>query len=311
MFLGRNKSKTIGSGLHPNLFILGVAKSATTTLADALRQHPEIFITAQKEPTFFSSDEEFSKGIGWYTSNYFKKSYGYKFRGEASPSYLYFGEKVAKRIKENIPDPTIRFIVIFRNPIDRAYSHYWHNVLRGLKETLSFMDALSAEESRLEQNMIEYQNKGRIRYAYYSAGLYANQLEIFWKYFPKESFILLLQEDLYKDNFSKTISAIQAKLELDIVPAEYQHSNYSYRIINRSLDHAIRKKTFIKELIKRWIPPDRRFRMKSSLLKLTARDESYPPMDPDIRKMLIDRYIDSIVEFEKIIGRDLSNWYKQ
>lgn len=296
------------SNAKPNFFILGVAKSGTTTLADSLRQHPDIFIPAVKEPTFFSSDINYSNGINWYIDNYFSNSVKYHYRGDASPSYIFFAEKVARRIQTDLSAETIKFIVIFRNPVDRAYSHYWHNVNRGLQENLTFEEALQAEEGRLKSQSSELNDLGRIRYAYFNAGLYTNQLREFWKRFPRENFLLLLSEDLHQQNFVQTMDSVQTFLQLPRIRIEYGHSNASYRPTSRAFEKTIRRQSIIKSILKLIIPAKTRVHLKSSLLKMNASPVAYPPMNPATREGLVKKYTPQIQELETIINRDLSTW---
>jgi hypothetical protein len=295
----------------PNLFILGAAKSGTTTLADILRQYPYLFIPLIKEPTFFSSDVNYSNGLDWYINNFYTTTGSHLYRCDASPSYLYFGEKVVERILKDLPDQNIKFIVIFRNPVDRAYSHYWHNVNRGLRENLTFEEALEIEAQRLKTQDKELNDLGRIRYAYFNAGLYAKQLNIFLTSFPQENFLLLLQDDLNTTRFHTTVGLIQDFLQIPSVDIKYLHSNYSYKPVRRSFDKMVRKRSPIKDVLKRIIPADKRTVIKNSLLKVNIAADKYPPMDPVTRKLLAETFTPSILEFQTIIKRGLSAWLNE
>jgi hypothetical protein len=131
----------------PNTFIAGVQKCGTTALHHILTQHPDIFIPrAPQEIHFFDVDENFRKGIEWYES-LFREWNGQRIIAQTSPLYL-FEPVVPSRIHAAIPDA--RFIVILRNPVDRAYSHYWHEVKHGA-EALSFEAALDKESERIRE----------------------------------------------------------------------------------------------------------------------------------------------------------------
>jgi hypothetical protein len=292
----------------PNLFILGVAKSGTTTLADALRQHPEVFITPTKEPTFFSSDINYARGMDWYLRTFFPAADNFRYRGEASPSYIYFADKAARRMRADLGAQDLRFMVILRNPVDRAYSHYWHNVHRWRQENLSFEQALQAEETRLRQGDKELNDLGRIRYAYFAAGLYARQLQAFWKYFPREDCLLLLYEDLHPDSYPLAMQRVQEFLGLRPIPVKYVHSNPSYRARSRRFDRIVRGPSMAKNLVKRTLSVLERGRIKTALLRWNAEKTQYPPMAVSTRQRLQERYDPAITEFESIIGRDLSAW---
>ena len=111
--------------LLPNFLIIGAAKSGTTALYDLLKQHPQVYLPFDKEPLFFSRDDYFAQGAEWYAERYFKEGESFRARGEATPHYLYWAEKVAPRIARTFGGRPPKFIAIFRDPVQRAYSWYW------------------------------------------------------------------------------------------------------------------------------------------------------------------------------------------
>lgn len=294
----------------PNLFILGVAKSGTTTLADALRQCPQIYVPSIKEPTYFSSDINYMNGMDWYIRNFYQNPAPFLYRCDASPSYFYFHQKVSKRIRSDLGNQKNKFILIFRNPVDRAYSHYWHNVYRGLREDLSFENALLAEEERLQTQQKELNDLGRIRYAYFRAGLYAEQLRTFWTTFPREDFMLFFQEDLRPERFAATLYQVQDFLQIPRLGVEYQHSNPAYKLVSRRFSRMIQRPSLVKSILKPIFSQQKRTQIKSSLLRLNINSAAYQPMKPETRRMLLEQYAAPIREFEELIGRDLSSWLK-
>jgi nitrogen fixation protein len=117
-------------GLLPNFIVIGAMKAGTTSLFRWLQSQPEVFTSPIKEPNFFSSERVWLKGIHWYES-LFQGSCEWQLRGEASVSYTAprLSECVSDRIASLIPD--CRLIYVVRHPIDRARSHYRHQVQRG------------------------------------------------------------------------------------------------------------------------------------------------------------------------------------
>jgi hypothetical protein len=129
----------------PNFVIIGAPRSGTTSLAHSLSQHPEVFVTMQvKELHFF--DTNFDRGLDWYRQQFSgADAAAAKAAGEATPTYMY-DETAMSRMAETVPDA--RLIAILRNPVDRAYSHYWMN--RSLdREDLLFPVAIETEAERL------------------------------------------------------------------------------------------------------------------------------------------------------------------
>ena len=120
-----------------DFFIVGAPKSGTTSLYHYLNEHFDVEMSSQKEPDFFSDESLQKQGmyygrnrvdtIGKYNALFEKEDV--ILRGEASVSYLYY-EDVPKKIKEYNHDGKI--IIILRNPIDRAFSHYLMDYRLGL-----------------------------------------------------------------------------------------------------------------------------------------------------------------------------------
>lgn len=109
----------------PHFVIVGAMKSATSTLQEQLAVQPGIFMSDPKEPNFFSNDEQFSRGLGWY-SGLFARAKTADLAGEASTHYtkLPTYPRTVSRLKQHLPGA--RFVYVMRHPIDRLISHYVH-----------------------------------------------------------------------------------------------------------------------------------------------------------------------------------------
>ena len=156
----------------PNFMCLGAAKSGTTTLFDVLRQHPDVYIPAFKEPHFFDIPENYNNGIEWYEKNYFSKA-DKRIIADFTPSY-FFEKETPKRIFKGIGSE-IKFVVLLRNPVDRAYSHYLHSV-RDDYENLSFKESLKQENARLDRHEKNGDYLSYLRNSYFHQGLYGDML---------------------------------------------------------------------------------------------------------------------------------------
>jgi len=172
----------------PNFLCIGVQRSATTWLFNCLREHPEVFVPEVKDVEFFPKDYE--KGLSYYTS-FFSEATGYKAVGEISPDCL-ANENCAERIARHLPDA--KLIVILRNPIDRAYSAYLKFIRP--QTGLSFESAIDRH-----YGLLEY-------------GLYHEQLMRFFKFFRREQFLILLYEDLSRNN-EGALKIVFSYLEVD------------------------------------------------------------------------------------------------
>jgi len=112
----------------PNFLVIGVEKGGTTWLHAQLKKHPEIFLPQSKEIHFFNKynsnlikHDYFQLGINWY-ADFFKQYKGQKVIGEVTPMYICDPE-APLRIQQTLPN--VKLIAILRDPVRRAYSHYW------------------------------------------------------------------------------------------------------------------------------------------------------------------------------------------
>lgn len=179
----------------PDFLVLGAQKAGTTALYAYLRWHPAITGPSWKEVSFF--DRHWWRGESWYRGQFPLRS-GRRLVGEASPSYL-FHPLAPERVRALVPDA--RLVAVLRNPVDRAYSHYQHEVSLG-REPLSFEAALDAEEERTRGEVERLVADPRAfspawwSHTYVARGLYAEQLERWLAVVPPEQLLTLRSEDL-------------------------------------------------------------------------------------------------------------------
>jgi Sulfotransferase domain len=199
---------TARSRVLPDFLIIGTQRGGTTSLYKYLVQHPSLAHALTKELRFF--DLNYGKGIDWYRSRFptrrhrdagTRRGEGRLVVGEASPDYL-FHPFAAERVARTLPD--VRLIVLLRNPVDRAWSHYWHQFKRG-HETLPFPEALEAEPVRLQgeldriladPNHVSYE---RHHHSYAARGVYDEQLRPWLDRFPREHLLVERSEDFFED----------------------------------------------------------------------------------------------------------------
>jgi hypothetical protein len=190
----------------PDFFILGAAKSGTTSLHAWLAQHTEIAMSEPKEPFFFEA--EYESGVAYYWRRYFSHWNGERLLGDARHRNLYL-PYVPKRISENAPNA--RFVAILRNPVRRAMSHWWHWFARG-REHLYFEAALEQDMVRIAAGdeistpaqiawyatQLGADGKGPHR-TYLDTGYYAIQLQRYFEFFPRDRFKIMILEEVVKN----------------------------------------------------------------------------------------------------------------
>jgi hypothetical protein len=286
---------------RPNFFVLGAPKCGTTTLQELLTAHPHIFMTKEKEPRFFNTDTYYNRGLDRYLRDHFRGAAGFNARGEATPFYLASGRKVRDRIRRDL-GKDLRFLVILRDPVKRAWSHYLHRCRAGV-ETETFERALELEPTRLSAGKPPWT-------AYFRDGLYARQLRVWFEVFPREHFLVLLTQDLAE---RPNAVARQAFAFLDVDP-DVEFSPPSRTNVQGASRHprlaaALNRPGVMMATLKHLVPYSSRQRMRNLINRWNRRpfDEA-PTLDPAIGRVLRRRYSDDVLAVEEIIGRDLGTW---
>lgn len=179
----------------PDYLLIGAQKAGTMFVQAMLMQHPAI-VAGQRELHFF--DRSYDRGTAWYSSQFptiegrerMVRQQGEFATGERTPSYL-FDPLVPKRVAALLPE--IRLLVMLRDPVARALSHYQHNRRRG-SEHLSFEDAVACELDQREGRGLRHPHR-----SYLARGLYAAQLERWFAHFDRQQLHLTVSERLFAD----------------------------------------------------------------------------------------------------------------
>ncbi|WP_170861295.1 sulfotransferase [Geitlerinema sp. PCC 9228] len=221
--------------------IIGTQKGGTSILSVYMRRHPTIVPAVQKELHFFDRPK-YRKGKYFYFSEFplpkLDKLGSKQITGEATPDYLFHPHAPA-RIKELFPDT--KFIVLLRNPSDRAYAHYNHEVRNKREPLPSFEEAVNAEPERLRgelEKMLSdptYESEVRDRKSYLERGKYQEQLQRWFDLFPREQFLIFKSEDFFVDPQS-VLKEIWQFLDLpEWYPEQYSKYKQSYSSIDPQL----------------------------------------------------------------------------
>ncbi len=220
--------------LKPSYIIIGVQKGGTTSLFDYLSQHKQVKNPKVKEIYFFGSS--FIHSLKWYFSHFpFGKN---KITGEATPDYL--GDELAP-FRLHMHLPKAKLIVLLREPASRAFSHYKMEVNRG-REGLDFDKAFFAEDARLEHlEKLVYHKPEEYRFAnsrltYKRHGLYYEQLQRWFSYFPKEQFLIIDSEEFFNET-EKSFRKVEKFIGLDTDnTVTFDISNKGNYTVNHSQD---------------------------------------------------------------------------
>src|SRR5690606_28580313 len=282
----------------PDFFIVGAAKAGTTSLFDYLTQHPAIFVPHMKEPHYFSdfehryapklaNDEEYLRLFAACRDD--------QLAGDLSTSYLY-SVNAPRRIRQLQPNG--RIVMVLRNPMERAYSFYWYK-RNQVGEPLGFEEALEAEPERIAAGE-------NFRFHYVESGRYCPQVERYLEVFGEEAVRIYLFEDLVRDatGLCRDILAfLGLSTDLELVTRDVFNRSGEFR--SNALGHLLNARFPGKELIRRLAPGKAR-RLRANLMKLNIRRP--PPMRPETREMLVERFRDDVERLSVLLQRDLSSW---
>lgn len=201
----------------------GVQKAGTTALSRYLARHPALSLPRGKEAHVFDSpdfdDAWTPKQIDGCYAPLFDAAPAGALHGDATPFYL-FEPKIVVRIARY--NPAMRWIVLLRDPIDRALSHYHMERARG-NEPLPLWLALLMEPWRLHGHKHDFARGSALRrYSYRARGDYARQLEILHAHFPREQVLLLRSEALMREPHA-AVASICDFLGVARLPADTQY----------------------------------------------------------------------------------------
>ena len=292
----------------PNFLCIGSPKSATTSLFEILKQHPEIGLSSFKEPHFFDTDANWNNGRDWYEKSYFSDLEFKKSIGEFTPSYL--ASKIcASRIKETLVSG-VKFIVLLRNPIDRAYSHYLHTK-RDEYENLSFLDALEKEDLRLKEYIDNKDDISFTRFCYKYSGMYALHLKNYLSKFDEKQFCIILFDD-FVNKREEVINRILIFLNVDLnVSLNIEIKiNPASKARSIQLKKFMAQKSFFRTLLKFMIPSlEFRQRIRNKIHGKNNRVSSKNSLTQTERDFCYHYYFkDDINELEKMLNINLKKW---
>ena len=184
--------------MGPDFVIVGTQRGGTTSLHTYLGGHSRVSTAATKELHFIT--DRYGRGLDWYLGQFPPSLPAGTLTGEATP-YALFHPLAPRRLRETAPEA--KLIVLLRNPVDRAYSHYRLERARGV-EHLEFSAALDAEPQRLMDEEARlwrdptYASEAHKHFSYAARGDYAPQLARWFAHFPREQILVLRSEDLYQ-----------------------------------------------------------------------------------------------------------------
>lgn len=282
----------------PTFFIIGAPKAGTTSLHYYLDQHPQIQMSSNKEPHFFSGPED---GIPYAmgrveSQDKYEKLFdaAVAVRGEASPTYSCHPRRrgVPERIKALVPDA--RFIYMVRDPVARTVSHYQHRV------------ALEGERRSLEEALGDLSDP----YSPYTCpSRYAEQLDLYLEHYPRERILVVDQDELLKER-KATLGRIFAFLGVD---AGFDSARFEDELLKSSERHTYpawfaRLVELVIVPLTQWIPAGVRRRLRRGGERVLLRPLPSPTLEEGLRERLRALYVEDVARLRDLTGKEFPTW---
>ena len=312
----------------PNFFIVGTGKAGTTSLHDYLGQHPQIYMSPVKEPGYFASEIRAAnlskalqrhvqkqtrglakllndglpvKPLGWLAfewEDYLRLFQGVRGEiaiGDATPSYLW-SVTAAENIRQRVPEA--RVVMILRDPAERAFSHYLHQLSVGVTRA-TFREHIEACVRGGKQTI-------DATYPFLEVGLYYEQVKRYLERFPRDRIRIYWYEQDWRQPW-RLMADLFAFLGVD--------PKFQPDISRRSLERRAPRWPALSYFLKRynvWYPlralvPSG---FTGSLRKVVFRRAKSLVLDPRDRRYLVDYYREDILQLERLLDRDLSGWLR-
>lgn len=283
----------------PNMLIAGAPRCGTTSIYRGLAIHPDIFFPEKKELWFFYNQKEWQKGIEWYADQ-FKGHVNEKIIAEATPLY-FCCQKSIKRISRVLPG--VKILLVLRNPVDRAVSHYWFNVKKS-NESLSIDEALERDLSESREWKLP---KGALNYV--GIGMYDVHIQNILRYFKRNQVHTVIFEEML-NNQEKTFVEIY-----DFLGVQWKSVNSLKKENGGEWFRSVGMKKLyadfpLKRVIVGLLPTGVQVLLRKVRGKLACQS-SPPELSCVIKKRLISVYDKHIANLELFLQKDLSFWREQ
>jgi hypothetical protein len=226
---------TPGLRMQPSFLVIGGQRCGTTSLFKALEQHPQLLRPGvEKGIDYFTL--HYGEGLDWYRGHFPLERLARLRRGRHGTSqafeactYYAFHPYAIERIAHDFPD--IKLVFMLRDPVERAYSAYKHEVARGFETAATFDEALALEDARLEgedekmRTDLTYESHANRHQAYRHRGDYATQVERALQHFPREQ-LHVLDSEAFFESPERVYGELMAFLGLNhVMPSSFDRYN--------------------------------------------------------------------------------------
>lgn len=298
----------------PNFLMIGAPRTGSTALYDALRRHPDFFLAQGKETHFFSAGGDRSLEAQRalhipYREMYAAAEYAdcfagaeaFSLRGEIDPSILRCAAYAIPRLREFFETPP-KFVVVLRQPVERAYSHYLLHRRYGY-EPHPFEQYADVVTPHTPLEIIALDR-------YFGHSYYFETLRAFFAAFGREAFLVLLYDDLVADApaFLRQI-LVFLNADTGLVPDMVPETNAG--MVGQTLKARLHGRGHPLRRLARVCLPRSAQTAARRLLRWNSKDArgfSKPALAPETRARLMPRYREDILSTQDLIQRDLTHW---
>lgn len=293
---------------RPNLFLVGAPKCGTTSLHGYLSQHPDIFMSQNKEPHYFGQDVSLAfsvRDIDRYMS-LFDEGKGCIYRGESSTWSLYSATAAAE-IREFAPDA--RIVVMLRHPADFVASLHLQALNSGGEDILNLEDALEAEVDRAEgRRMPPHCIWPTLQYR--KVARFSSQVQRYIDAFGRNRVMIGLQEDMRNDlqGFIEKLHKFLGVTPIPLSDTSWQNKSRNLSRVDLLVKNAWWRSPLFRKIVRRSPSGARQaYRFITSRLLPSVRKNTF---DPALRERLTCEFRDEILHLQSLLDRDLSHWLK-
>lgn len=293
----------------PDFFIVGAAKSGTTALWKYLGTVPGIFMTKDirdKELGYFSNGYGVTDRQDYL--DYFKEAKSNELIGESCHPYL-TSEESAELIKMEVPNA--RIVISLRNPAKRAFSLYNWMVMYGYESAETFEEALRLEEIRLSDPAFVKRPPHLYlkNYAYYSTGLYFEQVKRYYEVFGAENVKVMIFEEFINPEHPEHVWDMVKFLgiETKVLPV-FKRENESFGVKNIQKQFYYRNVLF-KKLKKNWWTKRKALKIVDYFINRNIDRSKKVKISNDTYKDLMSKYHDDIQVLSSLINKNLSKYW--
>jgi len=304
----------------PNFFIVGAPRAGTTSLANYLKDHPEVFLTEPKEPNYFTRDHfnqthlkyvpEYMKSYTAYMKLYSQASEKHRAVGEATTSTL----RSSKAIEEiSRLYPSAKIIVSLRDPVRMMESFHAHKIYEGRETELDFERAWRMVEKRKAGNSLPKNLPVKGCLFYTDIGKLGQQVSVLLMHFNKKQVKFILFDDLQRNPeevYHQTLSFLGVSGDdRNSFPVFNQRRSFRYAWVNSlfskcpstiwKVNMGINKSLNIRST-----------GIRKFAHKYLANDNGNSAISESFRRELMEYYREDVMLLSEIVGRDLGKWLK-